>query len=295
MDKTYNLKVFVFENGSAEVRKYSVPISPNKDAVKKRLEGKRDVLEDLFIKEYNPFTDKVEYMEDMYCAKELEKRANHNLRVSFNRTVNEIYKLSRQCTWEYFITLTFDKTKVDRYNFDECMKKANSWFNNQRKRYAKDLQYLFVPEQHKDGAWHIHGLLSRVGEMSFVDSGKKINDKVIYNLSGWKNGFSTATEVEDIQRVSSYIVKYITKELCEVTKGKRRYYRSQNIPKPSEEVFLLESGCDVEFIDTLADSLGFDVSYVKTVKGEYMDIEYIYLNTQKESEEKKNERSEVCD
>lgn len=208
-----------------------------------------------------------------------------------NRSVQEIYKYSRQVEWEYFITLTFDESKVDRYDFSTCMKKANQWFNNQQKRVASDLKYLYVPELHKDGAWHIHGLIADVGNMKIEDSGRvSIGGKAyvrteknsqyptIYNLSGWKNGWSTATVVSDTHRVSTYITKYITKELCEVTKGKRRYYRSRNISEPKETTFIVEGTPEEkdEYIQMLVDSLGVDLVHEKSISGTYNAVTYRY-------------------
>lgn len=193
--------------------------------------------------------------------------------------------------WEYFITLTFDGTKVDRYNFDTCMCKAGQWFKNQHKRYANDLKYLYVPEMHQDGAWHIHGVIADVGNMKIEDSGRvSIGSKAyvrnehnsqyptIYNLSGWKYGWSTATVVKDAHKVSTYITKYITKELCGVTKNKRRYYRSRNISEPKETTFVVEGtpAEKEEFIKTLADSLGVDLIYEKSISGIYNAVDYRY-------------------
>ena len=53
------------------------------------------------------------------------------------------------------------------------MKKAHKWINNCKNRKARELLYLLVPEQHKDGAWHIHGLLCNTTGLTFTDSGKR--------------------------------------------------------------------------------------------------------------------------
>lgn len=292
MSELFNCKVIQYANGITEIRKYSRVIgdgkvNQTKEQFTKSVElGKRQAFfrtHEYVTPDDCPFIDEPTWMG--IFPDELEKlehfRLYHNRRVSFNRTVNEIYKISRQCNWEYFITLTFDKEKVDRYDYSLCMKKANTWFNNQRKRKAFDLQYLFVPEQHKDGAWHIHGLIAQVGVMSFADSGKKEKGKIVYNLDGWKFGFSTATRVDDVNKVSTYITKYITKELCDVTKGKKRYFRSQNIPEPVERTLILENDNDIQ---TIADSLGIELDFEKTVNG-YVDVNYKYY---KEFEREEN-------
>lgn len=293
--EVFNVKVIEYGNGMVEIRKYSRPIGADNlesldmtkdEIIARQMQGKKyisDICEPEEI--YNPFTECVEVIHTMQQLEIIKQREARCLKVSFNRTKNEVYKISRQCEWKYFITLTYDKAKGDRYDFDVCMKKANKWFMNQRNRYAKDLQYIFVPEMHKDSAWHIHGLIARVGNMSFTDSGKKWGKKPVYNLSGWKNGFSTAVQIgdtqEDIFRISTYITKYITKDLCYVTKGKRRYYRSQNIPKPIETNLLIEGVELSNCVDMVADSLGVVLDYEKTITG-YIDVDYKYYKKEKE-------------
>lgn len=284
----HNVKIVEFGNGLVEVRKYAKPVNAHlmyvsqEECMKRQQCGKEerernDMVEYSEI-EYNPFTEKEERIWDICYEDVVERRKLESQRRSRNRTINAIYNLSRQCMWEYFITLTYSPEVVDRYDFDTCMKKANTWFKNQQQRKANDLQYLFVPEQHKDGAWHIHGLLAQVGNMSFVDSGHCANEKIVYNMDGWRYGFSTAVKIGDdadeVQKVSTYITKYITKELCENTLGKKRYYRSRNIPEPVTTELLIEN--DDNFINVLADSLGKEVFYEKSVKG-YVDIDYKYL------------------
>ncbi|MCM1181666.1 MAG: hypothetical protein NC347_15545 [Clostridium sp.] len=235
-------------------------------------------------KDYNPFTDCYEYLP---AFEEADRSATNSL----NRTKNEIYKYSRQCAWEYFITLTFDGAKTDRYDFDACMKKSRKWFEHQRERFAPDLKFLYVPEEHKKGGWHVHGLVADVGNMSFVDSGRvsvggkaclrdssNCNCPVIYNLAGWNFGFSTATKVTDYRRVSTYITKYISKELVAKTPYRHRYFRSRNIPEPEESNYIVDFEADgksyEEFVEMLENSLGLEVSYEKSVTGLYNSVDY---------------------
>ena len=100
------------------------------------------------------------------------KRREERTRKEFrSRSKNKIHDLARSETWEYFVTLTYHSSKTDRYDYNECLKKCRVWLNNQRRSYAQDLAYIFVPEKHKDGAYHFHGLIANVGNMKFVDSG----------------------------------------------------------------------------------------------------------------------------
>ena len=292
MDGAYNFRIIQYANGSFEIRKYSSPVNAIYDG--------ETTIEPIYqkskirnpLKEYNPFTDKVERLPTF---EELERSARNSL----NRTKQNIYKYSRQANWEYFITLTFDGVKVDRYEYDKCMKKADRWFRNQKYRYAPELKYLFVPEQHKDGAWHIHGVICDIGDMKLTDSGRvaigkksyiRTNDNAnyptIYNLSGWLFGYSTATKVKDKHKVATYITKYLTKDLCESTFGKKRYYRSRNIPEPEEKGFIVEPHEYADFLQTIENSIGLTLVHEKEVTGEHQSVTYRYY--QEEREEKEN-------
>ena len=149
-----------------------------------------------------------------------DKSINHSLYTSKNRTINKIYEYAFSNRWDYFLTFTFNPEIIDRYNYDECYKKISNFIRNFKNRKCSDLKYLLVPEMHKDGAFHFHGLFSDLPIEYLVDSGKKSFGYTIYNFNAYKLGFSTATKVTDTKRVSSYIAKYISKELNTTLKGK---------------------------------------------------------------------------
>lgn len=156
------------------------------------------------------------------------------------KTKENIYDIANCNDWNYFITLTFSSEKCDRYSFEETSKKVRKFFNNYKNRYDKELKYLLVHECHKDNAYHYHGLLYLSDDSYMVDSTKRDNkDRVIYNFQKWKNGFSTATKIDDLDACRNYILKYIEKDIDkDYVKGQRRYYYSQNCLKPTREVAL---------------------------------------------------------
>lgn len=238
---------------------------------------------------YNPFTEKIQRVYTDYDELAIERKKEHSLYSSLNRTRSALYMYARQCNWEYFITFTYSPDKIEsRYDFSLCMKKAHKWIDNCKQRKAKDLLYLLVPEQHEDGAWHLHGLLANTTGLTFVDSGKKHKGQIVYNLVDWTLGFSTATKVTDTYKVSAYITKYITKDLCSVTSGKQRYFVSKTIPKPKTYTALIDSDNIDNFIQEVADSYGADLEYQKDVSG-YLDVNYKYFKKcQKEREDKEN-------
>lgn len=106
----------------------------------------------------------------------------HSIKSSVNRTVNQIYTISRANKWEYFITLTIDPKKLDNTDFNLVSEKLNIWTNNLKKRYAPDLKYIIVPELHKDKSkWHFHGLFANIGKMPLTFSGKVCVGKFVYD------------------------------------------------------------------------------------------------------------------
>lgn len=150
---------------------------------------------------------------------------------SVNRSKRNLYHIARSNKWDFFITLTFNRQDTDASNYDEVSKKVRNWLNNIKKRASPDFKYLVVPELHKDGInYHFHGLIANIGNLDISDSGKiDKSGKVIYNLPMWGWGFSNATKIESNERVTNYLGKYITKDLMNRLKNKKRYYVSQNV------------------------------------------------------------------
>lgn len=214
---------------------------------------------------------------------------DHSIKSSVNRTINQIYAISRANKWEYFITLTIDPKKMDNTDFNLVSEKLNTWTNNLKKRYAPDLKYILVPELHKDKSkWHFHGLFANIGKMPLTFSGKVCVGKFIYdyvkkpfatkiyNLPLWKYGFSTATIIRDSSKASSYITKYITKDLSRILQNQHRYLASQNVDKPLERVFNI----DYEELTRIYGKYLGQITYMSDVKlpGAGQEILYMELN-----------------
>lgn len=201
---------------------------------------------------------------------------------SMNRTKNKVYYLARSNDWEWFFTLTFNPELVDSFDYAACTEKLSNWFIAMR-RVCPGMKYLVVPEQHKSGRWHFHGLFAGCDDLGFVDSGKRTsNGDIIYNVGKYRLGFSTATKVRDPRRVTQYIGKYVTKDLCAVTKGKKRYWCSRNLNQaeiekkyytPDGLPLLLEQLLDVSTSVTSSTSDGLGKTYYIELSEEWKDEE----------------------
>lgn len=194
---------------------------------------------------------------------------------SVSRTKNKLYGIARANMWDLFITLTFDRALTDSADYGLVSRRTRKWLNNLRERHCPDLKYLMVPELHKDGEhWHVHGLLADVGGLQLAPSGIVKAGKEVYNLPGWQYGFSTATYVEDAHRVSSYICKYITKDLAALTQHRKRFWSSANCTRiddvasnyviESEELFFKEFGDKIGYVKgASAPAGGLKVKYLE--------------------------------
>ena len=272
----YNIRCYEYAD-SVQLRVYNRPFITTEDVAETPLAvSYEDLQEEVHTSELSEESEKVHTSE---LSKEREERSNQS---SMNRTIQKIYEVSRANNWEYFLTLTVDRKKIDSSNYDLLCEKVSKWINNIRTRYAPDLKYIIVPELHKDGIhYHFHGLLSNIGKLKLVDSGVKKGGQTIYNLANWKYGFSTVTKVQDTGKVSSYITKYITKDLCAVSKGRRRYWVSKNCDRAKLSVFNLPVEDITEFLDNNAHQIQHASTVV--IERAHLSVNYIDLSKGEES------------
>ena len=140
--------------------------------------------------------------------------------------------------FKFFVTLTLDPKKIDRYDMGEIVKTLNVWLDNRVRRHG--LKYVLVPERHKDGAIHFHGFFNDA--VKLVESKVYTESKKIYNISNWTNGFSTAIELYgEYEKAVSYVCKYVGKSSEKI--GGRWYYSGGNLLTPEVEFVDIEDDC----------------------------------------------------
>ena len=163
----------------------------------------------------------------------------------------------------YFVTLTLDQKKIDRYDMSEIVKRLRIWLDNRVRRNG--LRYILVPERHKDGAVHFHGFFNDA--LSVVDSGKL--DKRghrIYNLPSWNFGFTTAIQLYgDYAAAVAYVCKYVGKQSEKI--GGRWYYSggSLNLPQVDfvdvdDDIFDADGGSRFDISDAGLSFVSFRLS-----------------------------------
>ena len=171
---------------------------------------------------------------------------------SVSRTKRVVLELALANDWDYFITMTLDQKKVDRFDLDAWHSKFKEWLKYRRKKYGWNIQYLLVPEQHGDGAWHCHGLIRGVLPLDLVpfsnldkagyrtENGKRLKKKLRESdYLDWPEyrysfGFVSLGMLQSKEAASFYVTKYITKDLarCVSTCGKHMYWASKGLNRP---------------------------------------------------------------
>nr|DAW66239.1 MAG TPA: protein of unknown function DUF1424 [Inoviridae sp.] len=166
---------------------------------------------------------------------------------SVRRAKNKVFDIALCNDFDYFITWTLDKEKIDRYNPEIISKKLQQFLKDRVKR--NDARYLVIPEHHKDGAIHMHGLLS--GDFDMIPFTSLPDGRIVYNMPQWSYGFSTAIQLDDQrQRVSAYMTKYVTKEFKKIFGN--FYYAGGHGLVRSPEIVL----CDTDYYEINSQEYG---------------------------------------
>lgn len=149
---------------------------------------------------------------------------------SLSRTKSLIRDLVLANDFDLFCTFTFDPDKVNRFSFESCWSKMSRWLHHQKENNP-DFSYLIVPEHHKDGAWHFHALISHYSGTLRDSKHKSSSGRIVYNMTSYRSGFSTAVKIDNREAVSNYVTKYITKDFIKKF-NQRRFFCSRNLNRP---------------------------------------------------------------
>lgn len=181
-------------------------------------------------------------------SKETQNHYDKKLDSSVSRTKRVILEKALCNPWEWFCTFTIAKDKFDRKNLVVWRDTFTQWMRDQRKK-GFPIQYLIVPEQHKDGSWHAHGLFSGLPGselVSFKDMDKrgyrtaqgrrlppKLRNSEYRNWIAYqeKFGFCSFGAIKNPIAAGFYITKYITKENDRMVQdvGLHSYYASRGL------------------------------------------------------------------
>ena len=192
----------------------------------------------------------------LYEGNKEEKKNNRNvndekLDNSISRSKSKIYEYALCNDFQYFVTLTLDKDKMDRSDVNSYIKKLGQYIRNIKKATGQKIEYVLIPERHADGEnWHMHGLVRGLKDLRKYDEKenipKRMKDKIkkyreenlnLYEWVGYSKrfGFNCIEPIRNKEACSRYITKYISKNLDNdmgiTEKNKKKYYCSRGLKK----------------------------------------------------------------
>lgn len=191
------------------------------------------------VKKYGEHTVKIIKMES--CRKsgfeeltEKPKKGTQNTEKLLNnitRAKTNIREYALCNKWDFWCTFTINPKKYNRYHLNDYIKDFTEFIHNYNRRKEEKCRYLFIPEQHKDGAWHIHGFISGITETDIYTNK--------FGYFAWKQyeekfGFISMTKLDDdIEKLASYCLKYMSKDLEKSVKdlNAHLYYCSKGLNK----------------------------------------------------------------
>jgi hypothetical protein len=179
-----------------------------------------------------------------------------NKKRSLYRTKNVIHELIVNNDFNYWLTLTFDKSKYDSDNREfviSSFRDLRRWFNSQ------SIKYVAVLEKHVKSGYHIHLILKasdnfhndyfaaainrKQGSSSF---GKKLVGKYD-SFVKWSFGFSNLIHVlndyDSSFKIANYMRKYMTKQLFDEL-GRKRYWCSRGLNRAKTLAVLTPNSLD---------------------------------------------------
>lgn len=167
---------------------------------------------------------------------------------AFSRARSMIKQYGLCNDWDYFVTLTLDSKKYNRYELGKFKKDLSQFIRDMRKKYGSDdgkrLSFVFVPETHKDGAWHMHGLLYGLPASAVSNFVRGVHpdylvDNGFLNWQDYANkfGFISLGIIRDQISTVLYTTKYINKDIKALSelKGEHLYMASRPL-KTAEKV-----------------------------------------------------------
>lgn len=147
------------------------------------------------------------------------------------------------------ITLTYAENIT---NLRQGYKDFTAFIESLRYRFKNKFKYIAVPEFQKRGAVHFHTLFWGIPLDSFgVKASRSLQIKNLIDCPYWSHGFVFAKETDGDERLSSYLVKYMSKAFLDPSlKNQKCYVASRNCLRPKSY-----SGIDSVFV-ILDDYLG---------------------------------------
>lgn len=159
------------------------------------------------------------------------KHYHYKLQSSISRAKSKVLELALCNDFYYFVTLTLDKNKHDRFDLENYHSELSKFLKayNRYKSEDQKVKYLLIPERHKDGAYHMHGLFSKIPESDLRINSNGYLEWIPYTK---KFGYMSLGKIKDTVKCAAYITKYITKDLGgDMEVNQHLYYCSRGLKR----------------------------------------------------------------
>ena len=183
----------------------------------------------------------------VFLSGEKKQRKGNEFKLdpAISRARRTVLELGLCNDWKYFATFTIAEDKHNRKDLLSFHARFLQWLRDMRKKYPDvDIRFVLVPEQHKDGAWHMHGLFSDITPLlisfrELSDLGENVPWDLVKNgYYNWldyqkKFGFCSFDVIRNKVAAGFYITKYIYKSISEsaVNVGLHLYYASRGLAR----------------------------------------------------------------
>lgn len=153
---------------------------------------------------------------------------------NISRSKKSVKELALCNDFNFFVTITI-KNDYNRYNVDNAFYFLQKFCKKYKRKFSS-FSYLFIAEYHKNGAIHFHGLCNLPFEAIQLDLYRRTiknqkDDRFYHTFSSliFDNfGRNTFDYITSKYKISSYILKYITKD-CIRTTSHRLYTCSRGL------------------------------------------------------------------
>lgn len=249
----------------------SVEISTEFDSLYRRKGYKFEVFE--FQKEIANFA-----CENSCNGKVRESANDEKLANNISRARNKILEYVLCNEFVFFVTLTLDPGKYDRQNLGQFNHDLSIFIRDYNKRKDADIKYLFIPERHKDGCWHIHGFIMGLPydrlELFDINGEKPLPRYIVekmkkgyllYNFPAYekKFGYNIFEPIRNKKASVLYMSKYLTKDISRNVKalGNHLYYCSKGLKKAEiiKKGQFLDSNYQFDFSNEYGGQSFFDI------------------------------------
>lgn len=192
---------------------------------------------------------------------DVSRERNARFSQSISRTKARVFELAACNEFQHFCTFTQDEKLRDRFDLSDFRKDFAQLVRNINRGRETKIKYLLIPEKHKNGAWHMHGLLSglRPDDLRPFELTENIPERLkkmirggtaVYDWTRYRRafGYFTCTEIESREACAKYVTKYISKDLQKTVRegGEHLFFASQGLKGRQTLIKNCADPCPVE-------------------------------------------------